>query len=411
MNVGFVSTRLAGTDGVSLETAKLVDILRRMGHRAFYCAGELDQDGPDGLEIPEMHFAHPRAQRIHDEMFLGPAPDDLYQRMAAMAEELKAALATFVDRFSIELLFVENALAIPMHLPLGIALADYIAQSGIPTVAHHHDLAWERRRFSAPALPEILSRYFPPDLPSIQHVVINSLARAALYRRRGVSAWILPNLFDFETPPRDPESLAADLRTELGLRHNDRMILQPTRVVPRKGIELAVELVERLRDPHCVLVITHRAGDEGMAYLERLEALARRAGVDLRYVADRFAPTARVDADGTKTYSLWDAYAAADFVTYPSLVEGFGNALLETIYFGLPALVNRYPVYVADIAPLGFKFVEIDGALTDTAVDSTKTLLEDEALRREMTAHNFALARRHFSYAVGEQILRQILAA
>ena len=55
--------------------------------------------------------------------------------------------------------------------------------------------------------------------------------------------------------------------------------------------------------------------------------------------------------NGRKQYTLWDAYPHADLVTYPSLYEGFGNALLETIYFKRLAVVNRYPVYVADLAP------------------------------------------------------------
>ena len=70
-------------------------------------------------------------------------------------------------------------------------------------------------------------------------------------------------------------------------------------------------------------------------------------------------------SDGTKTHSQWDAYLHADLVTYPSLVEGFGNSLLETIYFCLPAIVSQYPVHAADIAPPGFDFVEIDGEITD----------------------------------------------
>ena len=56
MNIGFVSGRLAGTDGVSIETAKWADVLRQIGHEIFYCAGELEEDGPPGLLVPEMGF-------------------------------------------------------------------------------------------------------------------------------------------------------------------------------------------------------------------------------------------------------------------------------------------------------------------------------------------------------------------
>lgn len=120
------------------------------------------------------------------------------------------------------------------------------------------------------------------------------------------------------------------------------LVLQPTRVIPRKGIELAVELLAHLQAFKPVLVITHKAGDEGMAYLHQLQALAAEKGVDLRYVAEIVDDHRGMTADGRKIYALWDTYPHADFVTYPSFIEGFGNALIETIYFKLPALVNRY---------------------------------------------------------------------
>ncbi|RPI78225.1 MAG: glycosyltransferase family 1 protein, partial [Chloroflexi bacterium] len=41
LRVGIISTRLSGTDGVSLEVGKWACVLRRMGHELFFCAGEL----------------------------------------------------------------------------------------------------------------------------------------------------------------------------------------------------------------------------------------------------------------------------------------------------------------------------------------------------------------------------------
>ena len=41
--IGIVSTRLAGTDGVSLETAKWAAVLERLGYSCFWLAGELDR--------------------------------------------------------------------------------------------------------------------------------------------------------------------------------------------------------------------------------------------------------------------------------------------------------------------------------------------------------------------------------
>ena len=41
--VGFVSTRIAGTDGVSLEIAKWAEVIERVGIECYYIAGESDR--------------------------------------------------------------------------------------------------------------------------------------------------------------------------------------------------------------------------------------------------------------------------------------------------------------------------------------------------------------------------------
>jgi mannosylglucosylglycerate synthase len=184
-------------------------------------------------------------------------------------------------------------------------------------------------------------------------------------------------------------------------------VLQPTRVIPRKGIEMAIDLLAAIDDPRNVLVITHAAGDEGTDYLRALERRAARRRVDLRLVDHLVAPTREPGPDGRRRYALWDTYPHADLVTYPSLYEGFGNALLETVYFRRAAVVNRYPVYVADIAPNGFRFVELDGRVRPEAVAAAARLLSDPAARTAMADHNLAVARRHY----GLERLRRVLAA
>lgn len=410
MRIGCISTRLAGTDGVSLETAKLTTVLHRMGHQVFYCAGELDAESPPGELIPEMHFSTPEARWIHDHAFgTTVAHPALQRRIEALAGFLRKALGDFITEYRIDLIVPENALTIPMHIPLGVALADLIEVTGIPTIAHHHDFFWERERFLTNCILEILDRAFPPDLPSIRHAVINSRAQTELKQRRGIEAIVLPNVFDFDAPVPGVDDFNADLRQAIGLAADDLFILQPTRVVPRKGIELSLELVSRLRMPNAKLVITHAAGDEGLDYLHALMSRAQEMGVDLRYVADRFAPSREVAPDGRKTYALWDAYVHADLVTYPSFIEGFGNALVETIYFKLPALVNRYPVYATDIGPLGFDFVEIDRTITAEAVDQLRDLFVDPQRRQRMVEHNFQLGGQHFSYRMLKAKLHPLL--
>jgi glycosyltransferase involved in cell wall biosynthesis len=179
-------------------------------------------------------------------------------------------------------------------------------------------------------------------------------------------------------------------------------------VVPRKGIELAIELVGRLADPDAVLLITSPAGDEGTEYLVTLERLADRWNVRLRYAADRFAP----DLVGKRlnpAHSLSDAYLAADLVTYPSLYEGFGNALVEALFYGTPVMVNRYSVYEADIRPLGLRMIEIDGEITDATVADVRDVLADPERRASDARHNFQVGREHLGYDILRRSLTELL--
>jgi glycosyltransferase involved in cell wall biosynthesis len=296
-----------------------------------------------------------------------------------------------------------------MHIPLGLALTEAIAESRIPTIIHHHDFHWERTRYAVSAVDDYLAMAFPPQLPDLAHVVINTDAREQLALRSGIAATIVPNVINFEQPPQaDPDRTAA-FRDAIGLNPEDRMILQPTRIVQRKGIEHAIALVKALDDPRNKLVISHEAGDEGYEYFEWLQAHARENGVDLRLVAGRLKDPWRCDELSGDACSLWDIYPHADFITYPSLLEGFGNAFLEAIYFKKPLLVNRYPVFIRDIEPLGFDLATMDGFLTGETVQQVKALLDSPRRRQEMVEHNYRLAARHFSYGVLRQNLDTLL--
>jgi glycosyltransferase involved in cell wall biosynthesis len=110
-----------------------------------------------------------------------------------------------------------------------------------------------------------------------------------------------------------------------------------------------------------------------------------------------------------KIYDLRDAYLHANLVTYPSLYEGFGNALLEAIYYKKLLAVNRYPVYNADIRPLGFEFIELDGFVDDQAVETTLQLLRQPESVKEMAEKNYAIAAEHFSFEVLQSKLEEVL--
>jgi glycosyltransferase involved in cell wall biosynthesis len=399
LRIGFVATRLQGTDGVSLESLKWAQLLSESGHECFYFAGECDRPADRCRILPEADFKHAIVRRISRDLFDGHRRSpDTTDAIHEVWRTLEHALHSFVEDFALDALIVENALSMPMNVPLGLALTSLIAESSIPTIAHHHDFVWERPRYNIHAAADYLQAAFPPVMPDVHNVVINSFAATQLARRTGMQSTIIPNVMDFEHPPAASDDTGGALREVLKIAPDELLILQPTRVVPRKRIERSIELACRLQ-VRCCVVVTHSAGDEGNEYQTYLKDIADRLRVRILFAADQFKYQRGELRDGRAVFSLADAYQHADLVTYPSIVEGFGNAFIEAIYYRRPIVMSGYEIFKADIKPKGFQVIEFGEFTSDEVVANVRNLLHDSDRVLEMTEQNYELGRRYYSYA------------
>ena len=407
--VAFVSTRIAGTDGVSLEIGKWADVLERAGVECYYIAGQCDRPADRSVILPHAHFLHPEIQEIQDEIFGTTIRSNaITNKIFDIATDLHNELDQIIGDLDLDALIVENALTIPMNVPLGVAIVSALQETAIGCLAHHHDFYWERDRFLVNAVPDLLLYAFPPALGFIQHVVINSVQAEEFSRRTGQSCWIIPNVMDFASPPPLPDDYARTFRSEIGMSDDELLVLQPTRVVARKGIEHAIELIYRLRRP-AKLVISHHGGDEGDAYEARIRDYARLFDVDVLFIADRISEQRGNDAEGRPLYTLADVYSQADLVSYPSEYEGFGNAFLEAIYYKRPIFCNRYTIFRMDIEPCGFDVVCFEGFLSEDVVQNVLDLVDNPERVTQMVEHNYQVANEYFSYEVLERELRTIV--
>ncbi|MDR0389881.1 MAG: glycosyltransferase family 4 protein [Spirochaetaceae bacterium] len=408
--IGFISTRFKGTDGVSLETAKWRQVLEKMGYECFFFSGLSDWTPEKSMVVEEAFFGHPQIQDIQDRCFGNTVRNEsLSGEIQEVRYRLKRALYDFVKTFNIDLLITENAQTIPMNIPLGLALAELIVETGLPAVAHHHDFAWERQRFSVNCVEDYLSMAFPPRLHTINHVVINSEARRQLSYRCGIASTIIPNVFDFDSEPPKLDDYGRTMRSDLGVKDDEILLLQPTRIVERKGIDHAIELANRLKGKKAKLLISHQEKDEGSDYYHRTMDYAALLGVEVIIRPDIIGAERGLTETGQRRYSLWDCYLSADFVTYPSTYEGFGNAFLEAIWFKKPILVNRYSIFQEDIEPVDFDVVVMENYVTPETVETVRALLDRPGAVEFMTERNYELGRRFFSFALLEQRLRSVL--
>jgi glycosyltransferase involved in cell wall biosynthesis len=118
----------------------------------------------------------------------------------------------------------------------------------------------------------------------------------------------------------------------------------------------------------------------------------------------------RKSPNGRGFWGGWATRYSIALITYPSIYEGFGNALFEAVYYRCPVVVNRYPVYNSDIRPLGFQFIELDGFVDDRAVEQAIQFIKSPKDADDMVEHNFAVASEHFSLEALEVKLTKVLA-
>ncbi|KAJ5066645.1 glycosyltransferase wbbk-related [Anaeramoeba ignava] len=428
MNIGFISTRIFGTDGVSLEISKIQNLLIQKAKKVFFMAGELDpifEKQENGYCFEKMHFLNSEIQSIQKTLFENKLEtittkqmQECWDKIDQFANEIEYEIEKFINKFNIHKIITQNCLSIPMNLPLGKAIYNYLSKTGMECINHNHDFYWERERFlniKNQNLQDFLDKYFPPSIPNMKHLVINSISQETLLKRKGISSVVVPNVFDFSQKEKFIDEYNQDLRESLELEKDDIFILQPTRIVPRKSIETSIEIVSRLKDKKAKLIITHSSSDEGDDYLAFLQQKAKELDVDMRIANSRFSETRGINQNDQKIYSLWDAYLFADIILYPTLIEGFGNLVVEALFFKKMVVVNKYPVYLKDIKPTGIKFIELENnQITDETISQIKEVLQskkDPILKKkydQIIQKNFEIGIQNFSFEILSEKLKEI---
>jgi glycosyltransferase involved in cell wall biosynthesis len=346
--VALISFRLGGRDGVSVEAAKWAARLTALGFDVVTVAGA----GPVDRLLPGLAIGA-----------TAPPPAGALERALGDAD----------------LVVVENLCSLPLNPAAADAVA--VARRGLPTVLHHHDLPWQRERFAAVT-------GWPPVDQAWAHVTINDLSRRQL-AARGIEATSIPNGFDTDAPPGD----RAGTRARLALAPGERLLLHPTRAIPRKNVPAALALAVELGATYWIL------GPAEEGYGPELARLLAEAPVRTIHGWPEPPLSPPLPTEGR---AVADAYAACDAVAFPSTWEGFGNPTIESAVHLRPLAVSHYPV-VDELAAYGFRWFPADDAAPLAAFLDRPD--------RQLLEHNRDLARRHFSLAALERRLAALLAA
>lgn len=432
----FISGKLKGTDGVSLEVDKWADILRKLNYEVFYLAGKFDHDLIDtkkDILVPGLSFDS--EQQKYFELRAFPFIDNnpnsyhlnmwdkrrLMKDLVAQGNDLASEIDHKLEEHNIDIIIGENTNAMPMSLLGAVAMKEIAGK--YKTLFHHHDFYWERKRFRLNNIDELLSEIMPPLDPSIKHAVISRYAKTMLRENRGIEGSIIvPNCENFDNPPVK-DDYNSDFRNELGFKEDDILLLEPTRVVRRKKIEVAIDFADQLGSTYnnkdkVKLLVSLDAGDEpdSIMYQKELEVYAKQKEVQLHFISDRVNSIRHLDKNGRKIYTNRDVLVNADLGLYPPDWEGFGNAYLEMTAAKLPIVVSQYIVFNTDIAPKGFKNIVLghddltgDSIINNHHIEKANRLLEHPEEMVPMVERNFEIGKKFFGYETLENRLSYIL--
>ncbi len=423
--IAVVSGKLGGVDGVSLEVDKWISVLEELGHTVLTIAGNYVRDletipTDRQIEIPDIRFDSEFQHQVELQVFPHmwrrpphPSREELQrisERLETAGKELSSEFHDLVKEHEIDVVIGQNTNAMPMTLLGGVAMYHLATDHRVATIFHHHDFWWERSRFSNSRIESLLNRIMPPVDLGIEHVVISSYAAHILTSLKRVQPHVIPNCEDFERPVQR-DDYNRRFRADFGFDERDILVVQPTRIVPRKRIEDSVNLVGRLQRRYPDLahrlkfIVSLYQGDEpDQDYIELIKATAGKNDVDLHLISDRVSSVRTTDEAGNRLYTNRDVLANADLVTYLPVWEGFGNALLEAVAARVPIVTTTYLVYKTDIMTSGLRNIEIrdryddQGSLVvdDHVLDAIHRVVTHPDVRREMVDHNYAVGRREF---------------
>jgi len=409
--IGVIIGRIGGVDGVALETIKWIEVLKKMGHQVYIISGEFENWNMDHdfhYHYPVLSFFSAEAEWGQRKAFFEPDnnPEMLLEHIENISNLIYNKLDSWVKKNKIDCLLSENASALPCHLSMGIGIKKLVERTGIPTITHDHDFHWERgHRYKSvhPQINQYVNDNFPLILPEVKHAVINSFGVDTFRKRFNINATMVPNVMDFSESFGVPGKRNEYFLRDLGMAKNEIALLQVTRIVRRKGIEVAISLLEKLNDDKIKLVITgnHNDDENNIYYNELVDQIH-----DLNLMNQViFASEKVLDHN-----NLSDVYANGRACTYFSTYEGFGNAFVECAMAKKPIFVNNYkPVYMDDIGSKGFKTVMLeDNELTEVKVKEMAEVIYNRDLAEEIGEHNYQIAKKEFSYGVLEEKLKEL---
>ena len=336
--------------GVEHVVRDQANLLRRAGHEVKVLSG-LGLDTAEDYQfevLPELAVDYELNVSIRTVLERGQSDQNFNKYRSVLVEALSPALT------GIDLTIVHNIFTMHFNLVWTKALHDLAPYHKM--IAWTHDLCATNSDYALPNPTQPPWNLMRTAAADVTYVSTSELRAEELKAHLKVDSYVIPNVVDpirlFGLTPEIRESL-----NSLNIPARDFVFLLPARIMLRKNIEFALEVVKKLcsMGHNPLLLITGANVPNSPASQRYGEFLRQSLPQELLghvvFVSDFF-----VIQDDT----LRDLYLLADCLLFPSKQEGFGLPVVE-------AALHRMPIWCSEVP--AFWAMEGEGAfpLTDLA--------------------------------------------
>lgn len=385
MNIALAHYRINNTDGVSVEMQKWSRVLTEMGHKCMFVSGSEQSDTNyhiDGIDFQD-ETNKIVVENCYEELKNFPDESSLKTWIYQRAGEIEKSLQEVKRKYRIDCFFVANILSLGWNLSAAIAFTNFARKHPkVKFVCVDSDIYWERELYNHPVVGfvgEIVDNYLLPDFFNVKHCVISENAKREMIKRRGINSEILSKYIDTEADGVEIVERSEQIRVLAGAGENDLLVLNPSRLVPRKAVEFSVELIAYLNsvrheligktlsngrvfreDSQIRLLLYGIEENPEDRYFERIRKEAEQLNVSYCYLGDKIGNARTADKFG-----YMDAFYASDLVVVSSVLESWGSHILETALAHKPMVVFEYPVFAESVKKYGFRLCSLGGKYLD----------------------------------------------
>lgn len=312
--------------------------------------GGLDLRNVEEVELPLLSPDNPRVEMVQKDIF---EKHEETEEFTKLKHDLKQELSRLFS--DLNACIVHNIPSMPFNLAATAAINELVDELKTHFIFWLHDTVIVREEWQnlVGKFPLTLLHHKNQNITFVTPTSFRARQFASLEEPYNISNMcVIPNGVNVEGYLKIDET-TKQLMKRLGLSFNDFIIVTPVRVLPRKNIELALNVIHELvhisGKKKIRLLITGPVGAdlESAAYEARLKEIIkmRRLQDVVIFCHDLISFKRKFSDEKIIKWSVADVYNIADLVFIPSREEGFGLPVIEAGAARKPIFCSRIPPF------------------------------------------------------------------